>query len=341
MDTRLAVPSLPLIVTMQYGSHVYGTDLPTSDVDIKGVFVPTAEDILLQKVKNNITLSTKEAKSKANVPGDTDLEIFSLQEFVRLLLEGQTVALDMLFTPRKFYRMTPHSCWEELLGEKNQYLHSGVTAIARYCQRQAAKYGLKGSRIAALREVLGFLESVPEKDRLREHESEVKEFVKASERESSAVPIRLVTIEETHRAQAGLYLEVCDRKVPLDAFVRLAKKIFKKTLDEYGQRALQAEKNEGVDWKALMHSVRVTAEAKELLLTGTVTFPRPERDLLLRIRQGKMPYSDVATLIEKGLEELGEAQSRSVLAKSPDYDAADRFVERYYREAVMGPLKWG
>ena len=35
---------LNLIVKMQFGSHVYGTDLPTSDLDYKAVYLPTADE---------------------------------------------------------------------------------------------------------------------------------------------------------------------------------------------------------------------------------------------------------------------------------------------------------
>jgi predicted nucleotidyltransferase len=39
------------LVKMQFGSHVYGTNLPTSDLDVKAVHVPGAQDTLLQRVK--------------------------------------------------------------------------------------------------------------------------------------------------------------------------------------------------------------------------------------------------------------------------------------------------
>lgn len=110
--------------------------------------------------------------------------------------------------------------------------------------------------------------------------------------------------------------------------------ILQKIFEEYGHRALQAERNENIDWKALMHAVRVAAEAKELLLTGNVTFPRPERELLLSIRKGERKYAEVATLIEQGLEELNEASAKSILRMEPNRQLVEEIVWFEYASLI-------
>jgi predicted nucleotidyltransferase len=52
-----------------------------------------------------------------------------------------------------------------------------------------------------------------------------------------------------------------------------------------GQRP-ELETEFGYDTKAGMHSVRLLYEAIELMRTGRITFPRPEKDLLINIRGG-------------------------------------------------------
>ena len=42
-----------LIVKMKFGSHLYGTDTENSDVDYKGVFLPSKEDILLGRIQKS------------------------------------------------------------------------------------------------------------------------------------------------------------------------------------------------------------------------------------------------------------------------------------------------
>ncbi len=67
-------------------------------------------------------------------------------------------------------------------------------------------------------------------------------------------------------------------------------------LDQEGARA--AERNEGVDWKALSHTVRVGYEALELLESGSLTYPSPTREHLRAIKAGEVPYAAVAAEID-------------------------------------------
>jgi len=39
------------IVEIKFGSHLYGTATAESDLDIKRIYIPSAKDILLQRIK--------------------------------------------------------------------------------------------------------------------------------------------------------------------------------------------------------------------------------------------------------------------------------------------------
>jgi hypothetical protein len=52
-----------------------------------------------------------------------------------------------------------------------------------------------------------------------------------------------------------------------------------------------AETQEGVDWKALSHAVRVGTQALELLKTGHVTFPLPNAAHVVRHQDRKASVS--------------------------------------------------
>ena len=86
------------IVKMKFGSHLYGTATPDSDLDYKGVFLPTKEQIYLGNIPKSNSHSTKQTSIEGvkNSNDDVDTEIYSLHYFIKLACEGQTVALDML-----------------------------------------------------------------------------------------------------------------------------------------------------------------------------------------------------------------------------------------------------
>lgn len=88
-----------LIVDMRFGSHLYGTPTPQSELDFKAVYLPAARDILLQRVRDTVTNAPDKPDGGRNAPGDVDHETLSLQRYLALLSEGQTMALDMLFAP--------------------------------------------------------------------------------------------------------------------------------------------------------------------------------------------------------------------------------------------------
>lgn len=57
-----------LVVRVEFGSHLYGTNTPASDHDYKSVFIPSAEDILLQRVKGSLGHKVKRNEGEKTHP---------------------------------------------------------------------------------------------------------------------------------------------------------------------------------------------------------------------------------------------------------------------------------
>jgi hypothetical protein len=315
------------IFKTQFGSHVYGTNVPTSDLDYKSIYLPEPKEIILQRVKQTKKQNTKLDENVKNTPGDIDHEIFSLQEYLNLLCQGQTASLDMLFTPSSFWQGQPSEHWKIIQNNKDKFLHKGMSAFVGYTKAQAAKYGVKGFRVRALKDMIEVLSNFAPYARLEMYTCELEQYVQGREYMS------VLMIEGPQNTQVKA-LEVCNRKIPLHATVGYALDVFQTIYENYGHRAILAEKNEGIDWKALMHAVRVAKEAEELLLTGQISFPRPEKDLLLKIRKAELHYKEVAEIIEQGLVTVSEAQLKSSLPEKPDLAFADELVYNFYLDVV-------
>jgi hypothetical protein len=318
------------IVRIKFGSHLYGTSTPQSDVDFKSVHVPSANDILLQKVQDSIkTTSREKGDGEKNLPGDVDDESFSLQRYLNLLAEGQTVALDMLFAPdESLVYTTP--VWDVIRRNRHRLLTKKSAAFLGYCRQQANKYGIKGSRVAAAKNVSTFLTNAVS--------------IYGPTYKLGLVPM-LRSLEDEHTrvfvstdVREGSFLECCNRKVHLTASVKHAAEIFTRIYENYGDRARQADLNEGVDWKALSHAVRVGHEALELLYTGAITLPLPIAPHLLDIKQGRLPYKQVSEEIERLLVAVEKAESVSTLPDEVDLQFMEDLVCSEYRDEVTGVL---
>lgn len=329
-----------LIVKMQFGSHVYGTNVPTSDFDYKSLVLPRPRDILLQKAFKNHKNQTKEGNGK-NKPGDIDDSYFGLHYWFKLLSEGQTMCYDMLFTPEKFlvnpFNRTGMDIWETIQSNSDKLVNSRISAFAGYCQAQAAKYSLKGSNLAGFRAAMTLFAALNPHVKLRDIRQVIKEtLVDVSATEATyngkQEPVtKFVIIPHKQTGAQEEYLQIGGKtKVPMHASVKVALDCFTMQFKKYGERAKQAETNNGVDWKALMHAVRICKEAEELLLTGHIDFPRPEAPLLLRIRKGEMTYKAVEHLIVEGLDNIKRAQEVTTLPDAPDQEWIDDFIANEY-----------
>lgn len=145
-----------LIYLSQYGSHLYGLNTENSDLDFRGVYVPTLEDIILKKDKDEInteielweirdsnrenpTYHIEEPTTLINSwylrKVKVDVKIFSLQKFIQLCSKADTNALDLLFSlnnnniPQYTYSVTtrqkkeePKSLWNNSVYVAKSYI---------------------------------------------------------------------------------------------------------------------------------------------------------------------------------------------------------------------------
>ena len=82
----------------------------------------------------------------------------------------------------------------------------------------------------------------------------------------------------------------------------------------------------GYDTKAAMHMVRSMDECLELLATGFMTFPRPNRETLLEIRRGEWGMERIKDEYNRLRVAVQEAEKVSPLPPKCDRDAVNKVV---------------
>lgn len=320
------------IVSIKFGSHLYGTSTPSSDIDIKSVHVPDARDIVLQRVQETISDKREKGFGEKNLPGELDDESVSLQRFLDLASAGKTVALDMLFAPEWAMLEPPEVEWNVIVANRRRLLTREAGSFINYCRQQANKYGIKGSRMAAARLALRTVSDLLERNL---PSSRLAQFGEEIERATCGVEhLSIVDIPNSANGETQRHWEVCGRKLPYAASIKNVHDILGHLVDEYGKRALQAETEQGINWKALSHAVRIGTQALELLSTGHITFPVPNAEHILAIKTGRLPYRMVATEIENLLVRVETASTVSSLSEKADREWIDDFVFRTYANEV-------
>ena len=319
------------IVRMVFGSHMYGLDTPNSDIDYKGIYLPDLDDLLLGTVEKNISFSTGDNESR-NSAGDIDDDWYSLGEFMKLTTKGETMALDMLHVNPELVKVeldpTYGWIWKELVANREMFYTKNLNAYMGYVKKQAAKYGLKGSRIAAMREAIDMLKEIDRGVTLKEAWAVLpeNEFAKKIEKPNE-------------RAQRiDRFYEVNMKKYQDTNTVDYAQERIELALSSYGERAMMAEKNEGVDWKALSHALRAGYQLRSILMNGVFSYPLAETDFIAEVKAGDCDYkTQVSTELEGLIAEIDSLVLVSDLPAKCDTEYWNKWLLKVYDRALMDP----
>lgn len=316
------------IVRMVFGSHMYGLNTPNSDMDYKGIYLPELDELLLGTYSKHISHSTGDDESK-NTADDVDDEWFSLDEFLKLAVKGETVALDMLHVNPDLVTVEVDPeygwIWEELVAHRDKFYTKNLKAYMGYVKRQAAKYGLKGSRIAAMREVISYLKDCDGSTTLYDHRHTLPENEHARKESKTGA----------NGVEQNFY--VVNGKMYQDTnSVEYALERIEKALNAYGHRALLAEKNEGVDWKAVSHALRAGYQLKSVFENGTFGYPLAETEFLRKVKNGELDYkTEVSPVLESLVDEIDAMVETVDLPAKVDVNYWNGWLLRVYDLALI------
>lgn len=303
-----------VIMEGQFGSHLYGTNTELSDMDIKGIFLPSMRETLLNRVPKSVNLSSNKTHSK-NTKDDMDIEYYSLHYFLKLACDNETVAIDMLHTDDKNLLVTS-PIWKAIVINRQKFYTKNLKAFLGYAKRQADKYGIKGSRIAILEQVLSVISS-------QESNTILKEIT------------GLLPQTDLSSLNDEFY-EVCGKKFNITVKVSYMQECLQKYLKQYGNRAHLAKTNEGVDWKAVSHAVRAALQVIEILTTNNLVYPLKEKELLLQIKQGNLSFVDeVEPLLIRLIDEAENLAEKSSLPAKVDREFWDDFLVNVIKNSYL------
>jgi predicted nucleotidyltransferase len=304
-----------LLYLVKFGSHLYGTDTENSDLDYKGIFLPSIQSLILNQASKSIHYSTALNCKNKHEAGDIEIELFSLQYWLNhLLKKGETIGLDLLFSCTNkeciIYdsKKKPFFPMVNIIKLIDKLLTSAELmkcAYVKYAIGQAKKYGIKGSRLGVLKRVLEYLvylRNLNKGEVLGKLEKHIDSIILnlgddsyCFQKEINGVN-SLVLCGKVH--QGGIQLQEFYDRV-------------RATYETYGHRARLAEQNQGVDWKALSHALRAIYQMEQLFTEGIITFPLLKAEELLKVKQGHFQWQQVEKMISGGLARLEDLANHS------------------------------
>lgn len=334
-STRIITPD---IVYGLYGSHLYGLNNANSDEDWKGVFLPSKDELLLNNYPRTIKSSTGDQHSK-NGAGDEDLEYISLPRLVELGCRSDTMAIDMLhmpYIPHGLVNPRYKEIWDSLVENRTRFYSRNMSSLVGYLKHQAAnqaaKYGVKGSRMSSLKLAIEVLEI-----HIRESGSDSK-LTNCIDMMHLDDNCKLITIvnEKANPPHESQYYEVMGKKYQESNTLKYVYDALTKWYDSYGHRARLAEKNEGVDWKALSHALRAGYQVIDIFEQGDFEYPLRQNAYLQDVKEGKLDFkTNVQLELEVVTDRAMQLSQISTLPEEVDQKFWDDWLLAIYEEFVL------
>jgi len=337
-------PDFEVVYITHYGSKLYGTNSESSDTDLKGIFIPTMESVLLKQDPDHWTMNTNSSDAK-NTSEDIDCQLFSIYKFFHLLEKGETGAIDMLFSMFRGETIIheDHDFTKMLRLHYKSFLSKNLGAFKGYSLNMAKKYGIKGQRFDELEKIILFLElnanpmvkQMPISamfDRLKETfkvmDAKYLTFTlmsDGSKRNSNeeAKTVEYLTVLGRHFLGTINYGYLLDRLTEIR--------------DTYGHRTKKAKEENYIDNKAISHALRIMYELEELLDTGKIRFPLKGAEEIKRIKYNTLTedeYSDLLNDLNIRLDEIDTKIKESSIPEKADKKAIQQILLYYMKRTI-------
>lgn len=336
------IPKRTIFLT-KHGSHAYGTNLPTSDLDIRGVCIAPKRYYL------GFLEGFEQVVQQDQEP---DLTIFEVRKFIDLAADGNPSILEILFTDPSDHLLVTEPM-KLLLAEKDLFLTTAV------------KHRFSGYALSQLQRInlhYRWLNNPPERaptrgefdlpertlvpaDQLAAAESAIKkqmdywswhdmEDLKPSQRQALKDEFFRRLLEITQWSWAKVddgvwkaaaqtlgfdtnFIHLLDRERQFKAKAREWAQYNEWKVKRNPDRA-KLEEQFGYDTKHGMHLVRLLRMCREILTTGKVLVRRPDADELLEIRRGGWDYHTLVSWAQQQDKELTELMKTSKLPHKPN-----------------------
>jgi hypothetical protein len=313
---KCAEYNVRLLYLGQTGSRLFGAEVDDSDYDYMGIFVPSERSMLLKTDPSNITI-TLDVQSDTDVEGKTDITLYSVQEFFRLVRRGDVGAIDLLFAPSN----EDATLYMDASGEPldtSKLVMRNLTPMVGYVQTQTEKYNERAVKYRVVEAALKVFSAIPPAQ-------QVLPLYR-----SRRLPALIETINLRVKLDdispyvsiwtdpAGVeYLNVLGTKLSNTAIVSNHVGVLTKMEGQYGERVKQAA-NVGEDYKAMYHAARVSNEALELHETGQLVFPSKHAEYYKKIRAGQVTTEQLGKVLAANYKKLMQYESGELVSKLPE-----------------------
>lgn len=308
------------------GSHAYGTNIETSDLDVRGCAINSKIEILTNM---NFEQYCNEA---------TDTTIYSLNKLIHLLSNCNPNTIELLgLKPEHYLYVSPIG--QELLDNKDLFLSKrAIQAFGGYAYSTLRRLDNKAARLVG--------QSEREKhilNSIRNASYDFKNKYFSFDEDS----IKLY-IDKSHQEEMDteIYMDVTLSHYPLRDYKSMWSEMnnIVKDYAKIGKRNKNAIEH-GKLAKHMMHLIRLYFMAIDILeKKEIITYRENDHDFLMEIRNGKyldanrQPTEEFFSIVENLQKRFEYAKQNTDLPDNPDYKRINEFMASVNERVVRGEI---
>lgn len=302
---------MKILFKTRYGSTLYGTSIPSSDEDIRAVYLPPIQDCILQKVSR--AFEGKESE---------DHTTFSLQYFGKLLNEGQNIAIEMICAPDSMVLETS-DIFEYIRKSRKYFFSKNMHSFCSFARNMVSKYSVRVDRLneteEALKVITSYLDSIS-----------ILKLGQIWDLLPTGQYLEKKINDRNTNTDNRIYM-VCGRQIQATVPIRIAYEVISGLKANYGERVLKAQSND-FDYKAINHSFRVLYQVKEIVETKDLVFPLQNANWLRDVRLGKYHFINdgLQEKLDSLLSETEKLVAESDLPDKPNQDLLNNIILNAY-----------
>lgn len=311
------------------GSYAYGTNIETSDLDIRGCAVNRKEEILTNK------------NFEQRCDKTTDTTIYSLNKLISLLSNCNPNTIELLgLKPEHYLYVSPIG--QELLDHKKMFLSK--KAVQSFCgyaysrlRRLDNKAARKTSQAEREQHILNSIKNASydfQEKYFSYPDDAIKLYIEKSEREE---------------LDSEIFMDICLSHYPLRDYKGMWSEMnnIVKDYAKIGKRNKNAAEH-GKLSKHMMHLVRLYLMGIDLLeKEEIITYREKDHDFLMSIRDGKyldkndQPTKEFFEIVDDLQKRFEAAAENTKLPAQPDYKKINEFLANVNERVVKGEYLYG
>ena len=300
------------------GSHAYGTNNKGSDIDLRGIYLPTKQEIL------SMTYEEKPFTDKI-----TDTVIYPLKQIVELLCN-----------------CNPNTI--EILGTRDEDIFA-INDIGKILRENAYVFlsqkaydSFNGYAVSQLRR----LQNAIARDSLAQPDKE-EHILQSIKRRMDTFEISYkdicdgelnLYIDDTDREgyDKEIYIDINLKNYPLRDLRSMLGEM-NETVKQYGKlNHRNNKKDEQHLYKHAMHLIRLMMMGIDILEGKGINTYRKEKDFLLDIRHGKYSFDEIFEITNEYDRKFREAKNHTDLPKYVDMNKVNELIAEINLQIVNG-----